>query len=288
MTMQALVIAHAAFGHNHFFKNNYLFRQWTEADGILDYLAFAKRLTSPNARSGTAIEAVESVLDAAHALMNQGVSRYLRRDRANSAGASSERDDERRDARGGDLQRPLAHRAETEARRTPPETSASGASEQRRCSACPRRTCSISSRSTRPSSRTGSASCCASCASSRSTSIRSSRRKMMNEGCATFVHYEIMNRLYERGLLTDGAMLEFLHSHSSRRLPARLRRPALQRHQSLRARLRHDARHQAHLHRADRRGPRMVPRFRRQRRSVWDAAPGLGQLPRRELHPAVS
>ena len=39
--------------------------------------------------------------------------------------------------------------------------------------------------------------------------------KMMNEGCATFVHYEIMNRLYERGLLTDGTMLEFLHSHSS-------------------------------------------------------------------------
>ena len=40
--MQTLVIAHAAFGHNHFFKNNHLFRQWTDADGILDYLAFAK------------------------------------------------------------------------------------------------------------------------------------------------------------------------------------------------------------------------------------------------------
>jgi stage V sporulation protein R len=39
--------------------------------------------------------------------------------------------------------------------------------------------------------------------------------KVMNEGCATFVHYEIMNRLYERGLLTEGAMLEFMHSHSS-------------------------------------------------------------------------
>src|SRR6202051_892545 len=41
-TMQALVIAHAAFGHNHFFKNNYLFKQWTDADGILNYLDFAK------------------------------------------------------------------------------------------------------------------------------------------------------------------------------------------------------------------------------------------------------
>ena len=39
--------------------------------------------------------------------------------------------------------------------------------------------------------------------------------KLMNEGCATFVHYEILNRMYERGWLTDGSMLEFLHSHSS-------------------------------------------------------------------------
>ncbi|MEM6692276.1 MAG: SpoVR family protein, partial [Planctomycetota bacterium] len=43
MTMQTLVIAHAAFGHNHFFKNNYLFRQWTDAEGILTYLDFAKK-----------------------------------------------------------------------------------------------------------------------------------------------------------------------------------------------------------------------------------------------------
>ena len=43
MTMQALVIAHAAFGHNHFFKNNYLFQQWTNAESILEYLSFAKR-----------------------------------------------------------------------------------------------------------------------------------------------------------------------------------------------------------------------------------------------------
>lgn len=41
MAMQTLVMAHAAFGHNHFFKNNYLFQQWTDAEGIHDYLAFA-------------------------------------------------------------------------------------------------------------------------------------------------------------------------------------------------------------------------------------------------------
>ena len=46
MAMQTLVMAHAAFGHNHFFKNNNVFRQWTDAEGILDYLQFAKSYVS--------------------------------------------------------------------------------------------------------------------------------------------------------------------------------------------------------------------------------------------------
>jgi spore cortex formation protein SpoVR/YcgB (stage V sporulation) len=39
--------------------------------------------------------------------------------------------------------------------------------------------------------------------------------KVMNEGCATFVHHAIMNRLYDKGYITEGALLEFLHSHTS-------------------------------------------------------------------------
>jgi stage V sporulation protein R len=59
MTMQTLVMAHAAFGHSHFFKNNQLFKAWTDADSILDYLDFAKRYVSEceeryGARSGGA------------------------------------------------------------------------------------------------------------------------------------------------------------------------------------------------------------------------------------------
>src|ERR1700761_837985 len=78
MTMQTLVIAHAAFGHNHFFKNNYLFKQWTDASGILDYLAFAKRYVADcEDRYGEAN--VERLLDSAHALMGQGVHRYPRK-----------------------------------------------------------------------------------------------------------------------------------------------------------------------------------------------------------------
>ena len=75
MTMQATVIAHACYGHNSFFKNNYLFKLWTDADSIIDYLLFAKHyITECVQRHG--VEQVEEFLDACHALMNYGVDRY--------------------------------------------------------------------------------------------------------------------------------------------------------------------------------------------------------------------
>ena len=75
MGMQALVIAHAAYGHNSFFKGNYLFRMWTDAGSILDYLVYAKNyIAACEERHG--YERVEEVLDSCHALMNYGVDRY--------------------------------------------------------------------------------------------------------------------------------------------------------------------------------------------------------------------
>ena len=37
----------------------------------------------------------------------------------------------------------------------------------------------------------------------------------MNEGWATFWHYTLLNRLYDKGLVTDGFMVEFLQSHTN-------------------------------------------------------------------------
>ncbi len=39
--------------------------------------------------------------------------------------------------------------------------------------------------------------------------------KVMNEGCATFVHYTIMNMMFDKGQLSEGNLLEMLHSHSN-------------------------------------------------------------------------
>src|SRR5690606_29465361 len=93
MPLQALVIAHACYGHNSFFKGNYLFRQWTAADAIVDYMVFARRYVMDcEERHGAA--AVEEVLDACHALMNHGVDRY-RHPRTLSADAERARVRER-------------------------------------------------------------------------------------------------------------------------------------------------------------------------------------------------
>src|SRR5438477_7114197 len=77
ITTQALVIAHACYGHNSFFKGNHLFRQWTTPEAILDYLVFARHFVMEcEERHGEA--AVEEILDACHALMPHGVDRYRR------------------------------------------------------------------------------------------------------------------------------------------------------------------------------------------------------------------
>ena len=212
MAMQTLVIAHAAFGHNHFFKNNYLFQQWTDArrHSRLSRLrqALCRRMRGALRRSS----AVERMLDAAHALMDQGVFRYPRARSSTSPSTSRRRarrlEHEEQDLSaisGGPCRRPRRpRRSRTYAERLRREA-------QARARACPRRTCSISSRRTPRS-----------CDGWQRELLRIVRNvaqyfypqrqtKMMNEGCATFVHYEIMNRLYDKGLITEGAMLEILH-----------------------------------------------------------------------------
>ena len=77
LTMQALVIAHACYGHNSFFKGNYLFRTWTDASSIIDYLVFARQYVS-HCEETYGVREVEQILDSCHALMNYGVDRYKR------------------------------------------------------------------------------------------------------------------------------------------------------------------------------------------------------------------
>lgn len=77
MLMQTLVLCHAAFGHNTYFKNNYLFQEWTNADTIIDYLSYAKKYIRKCERE-YGFKEVEETLDAAHALQLHGVDKHKR------------------------------------------------------------------------------------------------------------------------------------------------------------------------------------------------------------------
>ena len=211
MTMQTLVIAHAAFGHNHFFKNNYQFRQWTQADHILDYLAFAKNYVAEcEERHGQ--DAVEAILDSAHALMNHGVSRQ-RRPRPRNREAHA--------------QKKAAARAKYEEEtfddlwRTLPERQADGKNNpeasrtEHQSLDLPEENILYFLEKNAPQLQSWQRELIRIVRSLAQYFYPQRQTKVMNEGCATFCHYEILNRLYERGQISEGSMLEFLHSHSS-------------------------------------------------------------------------
>ncbi len=212
MAMQALVTAHAAFGHNHFFKNNYLFRQWTEASAILSYMEFAKKYVSKcEERYGTM--AVEAILDSAHAIMDQGVFRYRRPPRL-----SSEKERERARERleyeeqtFNDLWRTLPPTAGTSDR----DAAERDASERKKALHLPEENLLYFLEKTSLILEPWQRELLRIVRVIAQYFYPQRQTKVMNEGCATFVHYTIVNRLFEKDQITEGAMLEILQSHSN-------------------------------------------------------------------------
>ncbi|MDD9903342.1 MAG: SpoVR family protein [Rhodospirillaceae bacterium] len=211
MAMQTLVMAHAAFGHNHFFKNNYLFRQWTDADGILDYLEFAKGyIAKCEERHGP--EAVEEILNAAHALMDHGVYRYRRPPepslREKKARERERHEHEEREF--NDLWRtvPVSNK-------DPEDKSEKDALERKKKLRLPEENLLHFIQIYSPVLKTWQRDILHIVSDIAQYFYPQKQTKVMNEGCATFVHFYITNALYDKGLLPEGAMLEILHSHSN-------------------------------------------------------------------------
>ena len=208
-TMQTLVLAHAAMGHNHFFKNNYVFQQWTDASGIADYLAFAKSYIA-KCEDRYGIEAVERVIDAAHALQSHGIHRYPGK-RSMDLRSEAIREQERRahgEALFNDLWRTVPKKGKRDRKKTAEDR-------RREILKLPEENLLYFLEKTAPR-----------LAGWQREIIRIVRliaqyfypqrqTKMMNEGCACFTHHRIMTRLHEQGRITDGSFLEFLQSHTS-------------------------------------------------------------------------
>jgi stage V sporulation protein R len=205
MTMQALVIAHACYGHNSFFKGNYLFRTWTDAEGILDYLVFARRYVAEcEERYGE--ETVEEILDSCHALMNQGVDRYKRPARPSMA---------KEQARQREREEYLQLQVNDLWRTLPPRNGAQPAGPEPRFPPEPQENLLYFIEKHAPRLEPW-----------QREIVRIVRRiaqyfypqrqtQVMNEGWATFWHYTLLHHLYEEGRLSDGFMLELLQSHTN-------------------------------------------------------------------------
>jgi stage V sporulation protein R len=208
-TMQTLVIAHAAFGHNHFFKNNYLFKQWTDAYGILDYLEFAKGYVAQcEERYGGA--AVEHTLDAAHALMSHGIDRYPGKKKLDLR-TEERRAKERRireESTFNDLWRTIpAGRSKT----------ASELSTERRRAllGLPQENMLYFLEKSAPRLHQWQRELIRIVRHIAQYFYPQGQTKVMNEGAATYVHYRIMNKLHNQGGISDGNLLEFLQSHTN-------------------------------------------------------------------------
>lgn len=203
--MQALVVAHACYGHNSFFKGNYLFHSWTDASSIIDYLVYAKQYISQcEERHG--IDAVEDLLDSCHALMNYGVDRYKR-----PYPISAEEERRRQKDREEQLQRQVNDLWRTIPKGAGKEHGGDG----KRFPAEPQENILYFIEKHAPLLEPWQREVVRIVRKIAQYFYPQRQTQVMNEGWATFWHYTLLNDLYDEGLVTDGFMMEFLQYHTS-------------------------------------------------------------------------
>ena len=201
--LMVLVLAHAAYGHNHFFKNNYLFKQWTQADAIIDYMVFAKNFVA-KCEEKYGYDEVEAVLDSCHALMNYGVDKYQKPRKI-----SPDEERERLKKKLEDDQIFL-----DDIWRTLPKEKQEIAKE-RRFPDQPEENILYFIEKNSPKLKGWQRELVRIVRKTAQYFYPQGQSKVANEGCATFTHYEIINKMHEEGYLGDDFMLEFFHHHSN-------------------------------------------------------------------------
>ncbi len=201
--LMVLVLAHAAYGHNHFFKNNYLFKQWTQADSIIDYMVFAKNFIA-KCEEKYGYEEVESILDSCHALMNYGVDKYKKPSKLTPEEEYKRLKRKIEDDRIllDDIWRTLPREEEK-------------AKKKVRYPEQPEENILYFIEKNSPKLKGWQRELVRIVRKVSQYFYPQGQTKVINEGTATFTHYEIVNKMYEEGYLSDGFMLEFMHHHSN-------------------------------------------------------------------------
>ena len=205
LTMQALVIAHASYGHNSFFKNNYMFRTWTDAESIIDYMLFARKFVA-DCEQRHGVDEVERVLDACHALMMHGVDRY-KRPYPLSLQEEKQRQLEREE---------LLQQQVNELWRTiPTGDDEPGKQLEQRFPEEPQENILYFLEKNAPLLEPWQREIIRIVRKISQYLYPQRQTKVMNEGWACFWHFHILHELYREGLVNDGFMLEFLQYHTA-------------------------------------------------------------------------
>jgi len=205
MPMQALVIAHASYGHNSFFKGNYLFRTWTQPDAIIDYLVFARNFVSDCEKRYGEV-AVERVLDACHALSNYGVDRYKRPARRSLA---------EEQARQKDREAYLQAQVNELWRTLPLQAEAAEEDGELHFPAEPQENLLYFIEKHSPLLEPWQRELARIVRKLAQYFYPQRQTQVMNEGWATFWHYTLLQTLYDEGRLSESLMMEVLHSHTN-------------------------------------------------------------------------
>ena len=204
---QALVIAHAAFGHNTVFKNNYMFKEWTAAGSIIDYLIFAKNyIQDCEARYGE--DEVEMILDAAHTISIHGVDK---RKRKHNKRLSEEELAAKEVAKANEQQQELDIIIKTTSivppKKEPTEQDLDDVGDEENLIYFIYKNAPNMKKWQREILRI--------VYKIRQYFYPQGQDKILNEGMATFTHFYIMDELEKKGLISDDAQLAWLHLHSN-------------------------------------------------------------------------
>ncbi|MFO6425402.1 SpoVR family protein [Motilimonas sp. KMU-193] len=204
LPMQALVIAHACYGHNSFFKNNYLFKTWTDAGSIIDYLLFAKQYIE-DCEEKYGIDEVEEIIDSCHALMNYGVDRYKRPQKL-SLSEEKRRQQERAEYMQSQVNALW---------RTIPVKNKQSDEQSYRFPKEPQENILYFIEKHAPLLQPWQREIVRIVRKISQYFYPQKQTQVMNEGWATFWHYTLMQHLYDEGKLSDKFMLEVLHNHTN-------------------------------------------------------------------------
>jgi stage V sporulation protein R len=210
--LMLLVMAHAAQGHNSFFKNNYLFKMWTSADAIVDYMNFAKKYIK-ECEEAHGLEEVEMTLDACHALMQYGVDKYKHPPKL-----SVKNEQARKKRRIQEDEQEVNEMWRTLPRDSKERKLTDLVNEYIKKSKFPKEPVEnmlYFFEKHSPNLEPWQREICRIVRKVAQYFYPQAQTKTSNEGWATYCHHKIINKMYDEGYLSDGFMMEFIEHHTA-------------------------------------------------------------------------